>query len=322
MTGMGRISAEGELFSERRIYGMSTRLNGLSLFSGIGGIDLAFTWAGGHILAFCEIDNYCQQVLRKQWPDVPIFSDVHALNKEAMQNAEISTSVDVIYGGFPCQPFSLAGNKKGKDDTRYLWPEFSRLVGEIKPRWIVAENVLGILHIAADDVCADLERQGYSVGIWDFEAAAVGAKHRRERIFFVAHTDSPRLSGCKQQGELRAQAEGRITPEPERSSSALLAYSGSTRYERVQSCRLSETYTAAELCGGRELKPGMDRVAHGLPEGLDKSKLTFWDTVPEPADRTARGIPDRASRLKALGNAVVPQQVYPIFRAIAEADRE
>ena len=116
MTGMGRISAEGELFSERRIYGMSTRLNGLSLFSGIGGIDLAFTWAGGHILAFCEIDNYCQQVLRKQWPDVPIFSDVHALNKEAMQNAEISTSVDVIYGGFPCQPFSLAGNKKGKDD--------------------------------------------------------------------------------------------------------------------------------------------------------------------------------------------------------------
>ncbi len=107
--------------------------------------------------------------------------------------------------------------------TEDFCPEFSRLVGEIRPRWILAENARqkpGILHIAADDVCTDLERQGYKVGIWDFEAAAVGAKHRRERIFFVAHTDSPRLPGSEQPGELRAQAEGRITHEPELSSSS------------------------------------------------------------------------------------------------------
>lgn len=149
-------------------------MRGLSLFSGIGGLDLAFEWAGGEISAFCEIEPYCQKILRKHWPDVPVFEDIRELK------GSDAGAVDVIYGGFPCQPFSVAGNKKGKDDKRYLWPEFSRLVGEIKPRWVVAENVPGILRIASDDVCSDLERQGYEVGIWDFEAAAVGAKHRRE----------------------------------------------------------------------------------------------------------------------------------------------
>lgn len=157
-------------------------LRGLSLFSGIGGLDLAFEWAGGEVSAFCEIEPYCRKVLHKHWPDVPVFEDIREL-----KGSDVG-AVDVVYGGFPCQPFSVAGNKKGKDDSRYLWPEFSRLVGEIKPRWIVAENVPGILHIAADDVCRDLEHQGYDVRIWDFEAAAIGAKHRRERIFFVAHS--------------------------------------------------------------------------------------------------------------------------------------
>ena len=189
-------------------------LRGLSLFSGIGGLDLAFEWAGGVVSAMCEIEPYCRKVLRKHWPDVPLFEDIRE-----MKGSDVG-AVDVVYGGFPCQPFSVAGNKRGKDDSRYLWPEFSRLVGEIKPRWIVAENVPGILHIAADDVCRDLEHQGYNIGIWDFEAAVVGAKHRRERIFFVAHTDSSRLQGSEQLGELRTEAEGRIAAESERSSCA------------------------------------------------------------------------------------------------------
>ena len=148
-------------------------MNGLSLFSGIGGIDLAFTWAGGNILAFCEIDNYCQKVLHKHRPEVPIFTDIHELNRDVVENAGISTAIDIIYGGFPCQPFSVAGNKKGKNDTRYLWPEFSRVVREFRPSWVVGENVPGILNIAADTVCTDLEREGYEVGIWDYEAASV-----------------------------------------------------------------------------------------------------------------------------------------------------
>ena len=154
-----------------------TGWRGLSLFSGIGGIDLAFEWAGGQVVAMCEIQPYCQKILRKHWPHVPLFEDIKNL-----RGTDVG-AVDVIYGGFPCQPFSVAGVQRGKDDSRYLWPEFSRLVGEIKPRWVVAENVPGILRIAADDVCGDLERQGYAVGIWNYEAAAVGAKHNREDYY-------------------------------------------------------------------------------------------------------------------------------------------
>ena len=154
-----------------------TGWRGLSLFSGIGGIDLAFEWAGGQIAAMCEIQPYCQKILRKHWPHVPLFEDIKNL-----RGTDVG-AIDVIYGGFPCQPFSVAGVQRGKDDSRYLWPEFSRLVGEIKPRWVVAENVPGILRIAADDVCGDLERQGYAVGIWNYEAAAVGAKHNREDYY-------------------------------------------------------------------------------------------------------------------------------------------
>lgn len=253
---------------------------GLSLFSGIGGLDLAFERAGGHISAFCEIEPYCRKVLRKYWPDVPIFNDVKELKGE-----DVGT-VDVVYGGFPCQPFSVAGDQKGTDDTRYLWPEFSRLVGEIRPRWVVAENVPGILHIAADTVCADLERQGYSVGIFDYEAAAVGAKHRRERIFFVAHARRALLQRLIDPRDLRTQTAG--------GKAVIAEFSGSVP-DREQ--------CATESRMGR----GLD----GLSSGLD------GDIAP-----TARGVPNRTARLRALGNAVVPQQAYILFKAIIEADEE
>ena len=240
---------------------------GLSLFSGIGGLDLAFEWAGGQVAAMCEIQPYCQKILRKHWPDVPLFEDIKEL-----KGSDVG-AVDVIYGGFPCQPFSVAGLQRGKDDARYLWPEFSRLVGEIKPRWIVAENVPGILRIAADDVCSDLERQGYAVGVWDFEAAAVGAKHRRERVFFVAHSDSPRLPRPHGQGEVG-------TALPER-----------------QFCEFG--------------RPG--------DSSDERFKYDAWESEPR-MDRMVNGIPNRVDRLRALGNAVVPQQVYPIFKAIMEAE--
>ena len=234
-------------------------MKGLSLFSGIGGLDLAFEWAGGQVAAMCEIQPYCQKILKKHWPNIPLFEDITKLRGEDIG------AVDIIYGGFPCQPFSVAGNRKGQNDNRYLWPEFSRLVGELKPRWIIAENVSGILSIAADDVCRDLERQGYEVGIWDFEAAAVGAKHRRERIFFVAHAGRSLLQRSFEQRTLRNEAQKGAADKPERPSRQW------------------------------ESEPRVDRVAHGIPHRMD--------------------------RLRALGNAVVPQQVYPIFKAIMETEQ-
>jgi DNA (cytosine-5)-methyltransferase 1 len=166
-------------------------MNALSLFTGIGGLDLAAEAAGIRTVAMCERDPFCRKVLRKHWPDVPIFEDVRVLSKGVLIDAGVSP-IELIHGGFPCQPFSLAGRQRGKADDRYLWPEFSRIIAEIMPRWVICENVPGILSIAADDICQDLERKGYEVGVFDYEAAAVGAKHRRARVFFVAHSESGR----------------------------------------------------------------------------------------------------------------------------------
>ena len=196
---------------------------GLSVFSGMGGFDLAAEMAGIRPVAFCEIDPFCQKVLKKHWPDVPIFNDIFNLSGDDIG------AVDIIYGGFPCQPFSVAGKQQGKSDSRHLWPEFSRLVGEIKPRWVFAENVPGILAIAANDVCADLERLGYEVGIWNFEAAAVGANHRRARVAFVAHARRElRKQGSRKQGERGAETYRRKTPPAEHTSGASRFISYST----------------------------------------------------------------------------------------------
>ena len=263
-------------------------MRGLSLFSGIGGLDLAFEWAGGTVEAMCEIDPYCRKVLQKHWPDIPLFEDVRRLKGEDVG------AVDIIYGGFPCQPFSVAGNQKGRDDERYLWPEFSRLVGELKPRWVVAENVPGILHIAADDVCADLERQGYSVGIFDFEAAAVGAPHRRERIFFVAHSDSSLRQRSDESGNFFKKNGTRNAVKSERPSSTFIPDTSSTRQHWSISGRLQTAFAPFGLLCRWKPEPRMGRVAHGIPNRVD--------------------------RIRALGNAVVPQQAYPIFQAILEQE--
>ena len=162
-------------------------MTGLSLFSGVGGMDLAAEAAGIQTVAFCEVDPFCQRVLRNRWPGIPIFGDIHQITGEMILHEGKTNTIDVIFGGIPCQPYSYAGKRKAKNDDRHLWPEFSRLVGEIKPAWVVVENVPGILQLAADDICTDLERQSYAVGIFCHEAAAVGAPHRRMRVFFVAH---------------------------------------------------------------------------------------------------------------------------------------
>ena len=300
-------------------------LRGLSLFSGIGGLDLAFEWAGGEVSAMCELEPYCQKVLRKHWPDVPLFEDIREL-----KGSDVG-AVDVIYGGFPCQPFSVAGNKKGKDDSRYLWPEFSRLVGEIKPRWVVAENVPGILRIAADDVCGDLERQGYSVGIWDFEAASVGAHHRRERIFFVAHAGRTLRQGLSEARDFRGSAETRNAHAVERSGSSyapnpneIRCYLRGLEGQGVE--RQESPFNKADSGSEVTTDPSSPRCTECIGGGLQKTHAAFglcgrWELEPR-MDRVVNGLPHRVDRLRALGNAVVPQQAYPVFKAIIEADEQ
>ena len=368
---------------------------GLSLFSGIGGLDVAFECAGGRVVAMCEQDHFCQKVLRKHWPGMNIMNDVKEVRGEDF------SGIDIIFGGFPCQPFSVAGHQKGKEDDRYLWPEFSRLVREARPRWVVAENVPGILSIAADDICQDLERAGYEVGIFNFEALSVGAPHRRARVFFVAHSGRQLRKGSNKSGVVRKEEGTRYAIELECTGSSLLSNSDSQRCEeqrfelseeakhscikrssgwgvepgehqghfkagRFRGLSLSDAYSTGQLqpqghveelrgrssylCNedvadadsqrceeqrfglswkqklGRlersrwwSAKSGMGRVADGLPPWVDGS---IWKDEPEDVPRVSRGVPDRVSRLKALGNAVVPKQAYMVFKAVIEADKE
>ena len=202
--------------------------------------------------AMCEIDPFCRRVLRKHWPDVPLFEDVREV-----KGADVGT-VDIVYGGYPCQPFSSAGSRRGEKDPRHLWPHFMRLVGELRPAWVVGENVAGHISLGLDAVLHDLESAAYTTRAFCIPAGAVGAPHRRHRVFVVAHNDHKR----------ELQPQGVIPGIWERSSHGI----------------------------GWPPEPNVDRVVYGVPDGLE--------------------------RRKALGNAVVPQQAYPIFRAIAEIEKE
>lgn len=156
-----------------------------SLFSGIGGFDLAAEWAGWINVFNCEIDKFCQKVLRYHFPNAIQYEDIKSTDFAIYRGG-----VDVLTGGFPCQPFSLAGKRRGSDDNRYLWPEMLRAIREIQPRWVVGENVLGIVSwsggMVFEQVCADLEGEGYEVQPFLIPACAVDAPHRRDRVWFVA----------------------------------------------------------------------------------------------------------------------------------------
>ena len=254
---------------------------------------MAAEYAGFGTVGQCENADFPIKVLEKHWPDVPRWRDIRRLTREEFCEQTGLRTVDLISGGIPCQPFSMAGKQKGKGDDCYLWPEMLRVIREIKPRWVLCENVPGIMQVAGDTVCQDLERQGYAIGILNFEAAAVGATHRRERIFFVANCDY-RRGAVRWNGKLPAIAETRKDGGNHRNRAA----------EHVTRKR-------------RAFEPCMDGVDDGLPRGVDG--IIRFPLEPDIPRITAE-IKDRANRLKCLGNAVVPAQVYPILKAIYDIE--
>lgn len=235
-------------------------MNVLSLFSGIGGLDLAAEAAGMTTIAFCEQDAFCQKVLKKHWPHVPCYSDVKVLKGD-----EIGQTVNLVSAGFPCQPHSTAGKRLGEQDERNLWPDVTRILAESGAEFFVGENVTGILSTIIDQCIRDLEAQGYQVEVVVLPASAVGAEHRRERVFIVAHNPRLRVQGVRAKGQQVARPLDKSLP------------------------------TVRDSNGQWEVEPDLRRAFDGVPKGLDVAR-----------------------RLKALGNAVVPQQAYPIFKAIAD----
>jgi DNA (cytosine-5)-methyltransferase 1 len=269
----------------------------LSLFAGIGGIDLAAQWAGMETVGFVEIDPFCQTVLRAHWPGVPIFGDICDVTTDTLRDAGIS-GVDCIVGGFPCQDVSLAGSRAGLAGERStLWREYARLIREIGPRWVLAENVPGLL--SANDgafmaaVLRDLAAMGYAAGwgCWgagDVGAGEPGGEWRRRS------GDASSTLGDAERGGQQGEPRGRAGQE--------------------SADGYGQTTGRAES--------GLGGTVDGFSAGVDGDRLHPAVAPPGSAQyaheptRTASGVLHRARRLKALGNAVDPYQVYPVLAAM------
>jgi len=223
----------------------------LDLFSGIGGFSLGLERAGMETAAFCEIDPYCREVLKKHWPNIPIHEDIKELDGRQYRGA-----VDVVCGGFPCQPYSVAGDRRGSEDDRALWPQMLRVISEVRPYFVFGENVTGIIKLELDRVLSDLENLGYSCGAFVLPACALDAPHRRDRTYILAHTHSSLIEGNG--GSFGGEQERTHDSEPYR-----------------------------------------------------------WEAPPRVC-RMDDGVPNWSHRVRALGNAVVPQVIEVIGRAIME----
>lgn len=164
----------------------------LSLFTGIGGLDLAAEWAGFTTVGQCEWADYPTKILERHWPNVPRWRDIKTLTKESFYERTGLATVDIISGGFPCQPFSVAGKQRGVEDERYLWPEMLRVVRELQPSWVIGENVENAVRMVADEVMCDLESIGYETRAFIVSAYCVGAWYKGNRMFIVAAADN----GC------------------------------------------------------------------------------------------------------------------------------
>lgn len=260
----------------------------LDLFSGIGGFSLGLERAGMQTVAFCEYDKHAQKVLKKHWPNVPIYPDVKELTYEQLA-ADGIAGIDVITGGYPCQPFSTAGKRAGAQDDRHLWPEMLRIIKAVWPRWVIAENVAGHISMGLDQVLSDLEAEEYTVWTFVIPACAVDAPHRRDRVWIVADAGCRRRS---EQGKREIQQQG-----------------------RTETIGASDFVPDSNSFGCNERR---ERFSETWSNGLVGNSR--W--APEPGIcRVVDGVPNRVERLKRLGNAVVPHIPEIIGMAIMQLER-
>ena len=281
-----------------------------SLFSGIGGFDLASEWMGWENVFHCEWMEFPRKVLEYYWPDADSHVDICKTDFKKYER-----TIDVISGGFPCQPFSSAGKRKGTDDERYLWGEMLRAIQEIKPTWVIAENVFGIVNIDGgmvfEQVCLDLENEGYEVQPFIIPAAAKNAPHRRDRCWFVAYSNGAGQK-CNERAnagtakEIRRETEGDVLGELcSNGNSSDTEHKGFQRSNRTQKSVLPKSGsfkndwhnfpTQSPICGGDD----------GLPTKLDGITFPKW----------------RNESIKGYGNAIVPQIAYELFKIIEHENK-
>ena len=232
----------------------------LDLFSGIGGFALAAKWAGIETVAFCEIDDFACKVLNKNFPDVPVHRDIRELD------GSLYAGIDLITGGYPCQPFSTAGKRKGADDPRHLWPDMFRVIRQARPAWVVCENVEGHVTNGLDSVCDDLESEGYEVRPFIIPACAVESPHIRNRVWIIANTarsGRERVLGIGGKAQTENEGERR---QQDREFIQTNARSAETRWRN-----------------GWGTSPRICRVDDGLPNRVDRCKSLGNAIVPQIA---------------------------------------
>jgi DNA (cytosine-5)-methyltransferase 1 len=312
----------------------------LDTFSGIGGFALAAAWTGRiQTVQFVEIDPWCRRVLAKHWPGVPIHDDIRTfLADTSLADGRVESAIsgqtacdgwaneaarggsgtlDLLTGGFPCQPFSAAGKRQSESDDRYLWPELARVIRCTRPRYCLLENVPGIIGLAGglDRVLADLEASGYATGTVVIPAAAVGAYHRRDRVWIVATRDTD----GEQQGALCGILGG-AHAEPARDREAGAANAIRERLEGQQPGGAA-TGTVERSRGGTEALSTLGLCAHGLPTGV-LGRPAFGPDWEAGIPRVTQHEADRVNKLKALGNAIVPQVAYELMLMLLAVDDE
>jgi DNA (cytosine-5)-methyltransferase 1 len=267
-----------------------------SLFSGIGGFDLAAEWCGWENVFHCEWNPFGQKVLKHHFPNSISYNDITKTNFSIHRG-----TIDIISGGFPCQPYSSAGKRLGKEDERHLWPEMLRAIREIQPSWVVGENVRGLTNwnggLVFDEVQTDLEAQGYEVLPFLLPACAVNAPHRRDRIWFIAYSNTKQ----REWKERRFQSEftnGSTKPftDTKNIGQKYALENGELerrRFRKLYKRNVWDTFpSVTPICRGDD----------GLPKELDNITFSKW----------------RNESIKAYGNAIVPQVAYQIFKSICQ----
>ena len=322
----------------------------LELCSGIGGFSLGLEWAGMSTVAMCEKDPYCRKILAKHWPELTIHEDIRNLDGKEYRN-----SIDLVAGGFPCQPFSVAGKRRGQDDDRYLWDETIRVVAETKPKWFVGENVEGIINInnglVLRQVQTDLEKEGFQVQCLVIPASGIGAWHQRKRVWIIANSNSRLSIGEGKEIQARGNTidssskdvsnsnsrlrRGRRTEQESRANEIWRFYTPkeeqTKQYIRSKAVRcdalprenISNTYSKGfqRRCIPTNLEEKQRSITS---KNSFEKQQTWWQTQSKLC-----GVPhgisyeldkDRSNRIKALGNSIVPQIAYEIGKAIVDAE--
>lgn len=319
-------------------------MNHASLFTGIGGFDLAAEWMGWENVFHCEWNPFGQKVLKHYWPNAISYNDITKTDFTIHRG-----QIDILTGGFPCQPASTAGKRKGTDDDRWLWPEMLRAIREIQPSFVVAENVRGLLSLEGglvfDTVLADLEGEGYEVLPFLLPACAVNAPHRRDRIWIVAkntRSDGRRNGEHEERGSVGDKRESSTGGQERDITQEIVAHStndsringnrhdGETRPQTIQGGRLDEFGSTSDTERiGQQGQRGAEQSGGTKTDRNWKASWSYddgrWPTQSPLCERND-GLPDRLvgitvskhrkESIKAFGNAIVPQIAFEIFKAI------